>query len=419
MNCWFRVRVTRETWARGNMNRWPGSVLGVLLLMSAAWTSIGCDSESFVPPRPDELRDMVGEASDANVGPASGAASPAIPSPAKSLELVLAWHSADETEVLKSAALKQGGFDKAKIKIVFLGEKETAARQAALVRESIARHPLALILEPSDPGDPALAIAVREAQDAGITVVLLGRDLAAPRPVEKGQADAKTAKAGAGSVPVQGTQASPGSRPARPPVVVAPQSFAVSAGILVASAVRNAKNGEIPPQKKAVILLDTTSDAFVEPRVAAVRDALTAAGITTIKEIRFKGDSTSAGILLSEFLRATPDNVMIFSVDQQSFLATRQAVNDFAEKRPIIAAGYTADDQLANTTQYGEFAVLAEFAPVRLVRKAVSTAIAAAQGRDVPRRIEVPINIFDSAEKTGLAKASRIQTKRDPQDKSE
>jgi ABC-type sugar transport system substrate-binding protein len=406
MTCWFGVRENGQTWTKGNMNRLPGSHVGVLLLISATWASVGCDSESFVPPRPEELRSVVGRATDSTNTSAAGAGSAGIPSSAKALELILDHHSADDSEVLKAAALKQAGLDKVRTKFALLGENESSARQAALVGEAIARHPFALIVEPADPGDPALALAVREAQDAGVTVVMLGRDLAGPQSVEATHADAKTAKAGAGSVPVHGTQASPGSRPR---IVVAPPPFATSARLLVASAVRSAKNGEIAPQKKAVILLDTASDAFVEPRVTAMRDALKAAGITTIKEIRFNADAKRAGSLLTEFLLANLDYVMIFSLDHQSFIASREVVNELAADRHMISAGYTSDEQLAKSIQYGEFAALAEFVPTRLIRKAITIAITAAQGRDVPRIVEVPIIFHDSDEKTGLAKASRSQ----------
>jgi ABC-type sugar transport system substrate-binding protein len=406
MTRWFGVRENGKTWTKGNMNRLPGIHVGVLLLVSATWASVGCDSESFVPPRPAELRGVGGGATNSTNTSDAGVGSAGIPSSAKVLELILDRHSADESEVLKAAALKQAGLDKARTKFALLGENEPSTRQAALVREAVARHPLALIIEPADLGDPGLALAVREAQDAGVIVVMLGRDLAGPQPAEASHADAKTAKAGAVSVPVHGTQASPGSRPR---IVVAPPPFATSAGLLVASAVRSAKNGQIAPQKKAVILLDTTSDAFVEPRVTAIRDALKAAGITTIKEIRFNGDAKRAQSLLTEFLLANPDYVMVFSLDHQSFIASREVINELAAERPMISAGYTSDEQLAKSIQYGEFAALAEYVPTRLIRKAITIAITAAQGRDVPRIVEVPIIFHDSNEKTGLSNAPRSQ----------
>jgi len=333
---------------------------------------------------------------------------PAAPASGKAIELVLDRHAAEETEVLKAAARTQAGHDTARLKIAVLGEKDSSARQAALVREAVARHPLALILELADPSDPGLALAVREAQDAGVPVVLLGRPLAGSQPVEVAHADAKAGKVGASPAPVQGqvqgTQASPGSRPAPSLVLVTPSSFATTAKLLVASAIRNAKNAGIAPRKGAVLLLDTKSDSFVEQRVTAVRDALKAAGISTIKEIRFERDGTRAGSLLSEFLRANPDIMMVFSLDHQSFIANRQVGKELEEERPLISAGYTSDEHLASTAQSGEFAALAEYVPMRLIRKATSTAIAAAQGRDVQRRIEIPIIFHDSPEKTGVAK---------------
>jgi ABC-type sugar transport system substrate-binding protein len=334
---------------------------------------------------------------------------PATPSSGKAIELVLNWHGADETELWKAAARTQAGHDTARLKITVLGEKESSARQAELVREAVARHPLALVLDPADPSDPGLALAVREAQDAGVPVVLVGRAVAVSQSVDATHADAKTGNVGASPAPVQSNPASPGSRSARPPIVVTPPSFVPSAQLVVASAIRNAKNAGIASQKAAVLLLDTRIDSFVEQRVTAVRDALKANGITTIKEIRFESDSLRAAKLLSDFLRANPDVVMIFPLDYQSFVASRQVSDALSEERSLIKAGYTSDEQLANTARNGEFAALAEFAPTRLVRKAITTASAAAHGRDVPRRIEMPINFHDSPEKTGVAK---LQAKR-------
>jgi ABC-type sugar transport system substrate-binding protein len=405
MKCWFRVRETGESWTKGNMNRLLGSLAGVVLLVVAAWASIGCDSNSFVPPRPEELQGVVGGTTDTANGSAARVDLSAMPSSGKGIELVLDWHGAEETEVLKSAARTQAGHDTARLKIAVLGEKDSSSRQAELVREAVARHSLALVLEPADPSDPGLALAVREAQDAGVPVVLFGRALAVSQPVEVAHADAKTGKVGASPAPIQGTQASPGSRPARPPIVVMPPSFVPSAQLIVASAIRNAKNAGITPQKAAVLLVDTRSDSFVEQRVTAVRDALKAHQITTIKEIRFESDSTRAARLLSDFLRANPDIVLVFALDYHSFIATRQVSNDLAAERSLIKAGYTSDEQLANTTQFGEFAALAEFTPTRLIRKAITTAGAAAQGRDVPRRVEVQIIFHDSPEKTGVVKS--------------
>jgi hypothetical protein len=108
---------------------------------------------------------------------------------------------------------------------------------------------------------------------------------------------------------------------------------------------------------------------------------------------------------LTELLAANPDIVLIFSLDHLSFIANREVRNKLIENRPLVSAGYTSDEQLAMTAQFGEFAGLCEYLPGRVLRKAVSTAVAAAQGRELPRRIEVAIVFHDSPENTGADQA--------------
>ena len=46
----------------------------------------------------------------------------------------------------------------------------------------------------------------------------------------------------------------------------------------------------------------------------------------------------------------------------------------------------------ADMTTMIDVAAVAEFTPMRLLRKAITTAAALAQGKDVPSRVELPIN---------------------------
>ena len=51
-------------------------------------------------------------------------------------------------------------------------------------------------------------------------------------------------------------------------------------------------------------------------------------------------------------------------------------------------------------TAVGDFAAVAGFNPTALVRKAISTAVKLSGGQDVPSRIEVPVDVFESPEKS-------------------
>jgi hypothetical protein len=107
-----------------------------------------------------------------------------------------------------------------------------------------------------------------------------------------------------------------------------------------------------------------------------------------------------------EHLKANPKLAMVFSVDSLTSGASRHAMNQIVSERPLVLAGYAEDENYAQATQTGEFAAIAEFAPLRVLRRAVTTAVALAQGQDLPRRIEIPINVSDSPAKSAVPKSS-------------
>ena len=72
----------------------------------------------------------------------------------------------------------QAGIDKVKLRPTFSAIQDPPAQQVELVREAVARNPLALILEPADPADASMAEVLQKAREDGIPVVLLNRPLA-------------------------------------------------------------------------------------------------------------------------------------------------------------------------------------------------------------------------------------------------
>ena len=365
---WFRLAVAMMTLALG-----------------------GCDG-GFVPPPPPELRGALGgNAPSPSSGPS--AATPDLLGSAttgvKSIELILSGgRDPDELEAEKSAARAQAGNDKARLsKITVVGEERSDQSpqptihkdQATLVRDAIARHPQALIVEPGDTADRDLAKAVQEAQAAKVPVILVGR-------------------------PMAGGASNPGASTTTPMILVVPQSFADSARQLVAAAIRNAKNAKLNPEGGAILLIDTAADPFIPDRVAAIRDALKAAGIHAIDEIRFAKDSAIAQKLLTDRLKADPKPTMVFSVDFPAASASNAAVGEIAQERPFIQAGYTQDENQLRMARMGEFAALGQYTPNRLVRKAVSTAVAIALKQEVHNRVEILIVIHESPPNAGVAK---------------
>jgi ABC-type sugar transport system substrate-binding protein len=375
-------------------------------------TFTGCDADSFVPPRPEELRVAGGgvpDASGAKAGLNKGLESLAS---ARAVELFLDRRDSDEGEYTIQQARVQAGIDKTKLKINMLELQDFPARQSELVREALRRNPLALILEAADPADRRLAEAVRDARAGGIPVVLLGRPLEGASADSAGSGDGKGASEKA--QPQKKSGEAKTDAPVRnegPLVLVTATPFAPYAKQLVDSAMRNAKNAKLDPRGGAIILINTSSDAFVNDRVTALQQALSAAGLKTIEQVEFAKDLTLGKSILTERLKAQPKITLVLVVDTQAATACREANTDLVETRPFVMAGFASESQISNLTRTGDYAGVADFAPTRVLRKAISTAAAMVQGREVPSRVEIPIVFFDSPPDSGLA-TSGIEYKR-------
>lgn len=371
----------------GRDGSWSGPPAGVRWLFSVVFlltaaVGSGCDSDPFAPPPPpDELR--VDSPSPAASGPGADAIS--VAPEARSIELVLDRHDPDESEIFKSAARVQAGRERVRLRITALEIKDLSSRQAELVRQAVERRPVAVILEPADPADARLAKAVSEAS-AVVPVFVLYRPL---------EALAKDASAATGRV-----------------IVVAPPAFAESAGRLVASAMRNAKNANLDPKAGAILAINTVGDPFLDDRVAAIRDQLKAAGVTNITEIRFATKVEDCVKLVSERLKKDLKPSLVFGVDSASLAGCREASNQLVDERPFITAGYTADEQTGSNAKSGDLAAVADFMPTRLVRKAIAAAAAAVDGKPIPEKLELTIEFHDSPPDSGLPRTQSFYKSR-------
>ena len=350
---------------------------------------IGCGDDGLVPPPPPELK-AAGAVNTTVLSTKSGAVSSDLVGSAaagvKSLELILSGgRDPYEIETEKSSARMQAGMDKARLRITVVGEERSDGpepasikNQVTLVREAVARHPQALIVEPEDPGNLELAKAIHEARTAKVPVVLLDR-------------------------PLTGGAASPDSSVSAPMVLVAPEPFLKSAAQLVAAAIRNTKNAKLDPQGGAIILVNKGGDPFVADRVTAIRDALKAAGIKAILEIEYTGESSVGQKLLTDRLKKDPKPTMVFSTDFPSSSVTNDTVSEIAGERPFIQVGYTSDDNQLRLARVGEFAALGQYVPSRLIRKAVSTAVSIALKQQVANPVLIPVIVTESPENSGVA----------------
>ncbi len=310
----------------------------------------------------------------------------------RSIVLLLDRRNPDEADLAVSAARVQAGIDRAKLKFANLQEQDLPARQSELVRDAVAQNALALVIEPADPADRRLAEAVREARAKGIPVVLLNWPLEGQ---EAEQSSPGEPKAKAGTAPA-GSAATAGTTKNAPLVLVTAPPFEPFAKQLVASAIRNTKNAHLKPEGGAIIIVNSISDPFAPERTAAIRAALTAAGIKPIEEVAFAKSFEHGAKLLAEKLKAYPNIAMAIAIDTQSSTACREASKNFDHERPFVMAGFASESHITDLTQSGQYAAAAEFAPLRIIRKGITTAVALAQGRTVPDRTEQPITFYDS-----------------------
>ena len=180
---------------------------------------------------------------------------------------------------------------------------------------------------------------------------------------------------------------------------------------MVAACIRVAQGVDLDPAGGAVVVINTASDPFVAERTLAIRDALKLAGITAVEEVRFEGEPKIGEKLLKERVLAKPKTVLLFALDSSAFGAVRDLIAADIDDRTFIAACYVSEDQLANVTRIATFAAIADFTPMRLIRKAVSTAVALTQGRAVTHPLEFRINVTESPVTAGALKAHILNAK--------
>ncbi len=185
-------------------------------------------------------------------------------------------------------------------------------------------------------------------------------------------------------------------------IVVGPPSFAESARKMVELSIRNARNAKLNPEGGAILLVPPAGDRFLDERVAAVREALKAAKITAVDELLIPKKIEAGVEILKKRLLADPKPSMVFTFDFVSTTASNNTNGEIIEKRPFIQSGYTSDEALPRLAAGGEFGGIAEFVPSRLIQRAVTLAVAAAQGRSLREKEEVSIPLRESPPGAGV-----------------
>ena len=114
----------------------------------------------------------------------------------------------------------------------------------------------------------------------------------------------------------------------------------------------------------------------------------------------FSKSSEVGAKLLKEKLKANPKLVLVFGVDGLSTSACRSVMAELIPDRLFVQAAFPAESNYSDMIRVGDWAAVAGFIPNRVIRKAIATAVSVSQGKDVPRRVEVPVEVHDSDEKS-------------------
>jgi hypothetical protein len=375
------------------MPRWSPRFAGPCLALLTL-TITGCDSVDFVPSPPEELRET-------NTDAVRAATPASIENPhTNGIELILARRpSAEDLEGVLTAVRTQAGLDKVRLKVAlpedFLSKSSSqtsggSTSQAARIRQITTRHPQALVLEVENAGDADVSAALNEARAAGIMVVVAG-----PAPEHSDPAATTTPK----------------TSKLAPLIVVAPNSFAQSATDLVSSAVRNAKNAGISDRKSAVILETITSDSLADKRAAAIKTALAAAGISDAQTVRVAQDPTAIQKKLIELLKANSKIGLVFALDLATATAVARTLDELIPQRPFVASTYTWDSDQIRSVAYAQFATVADYSPLRVLRKAITVAATAIQRHEAPKTVDIAIPTHDSPADSKLSQSHAIVTR--------
>ncbi len=184
-------------WGKGQSSpRWRGIQPGPCLVLGVAALGVlpGCDSTSFVPPRPPELSRSPAAAAKtsgaapspsvppATTSPAAAAGAKPLPTPtarARLVELILARPASLDRSYLEQFLRRETGIKKCAFRVFSPQDNEpmSPGQLAGKIRTAAKRSTGALILEPVDA--PEVREALREAESRGLGVVLLDSPLPA------------------------------------------------------------------------------------------------------------------------------------------------------------------------------------------------------------------------------------------------
>ncbi len=362
---------SRKSFGRRGIQPGPCLVLGIAALAVLP----GCDSNSFVPPRPPELSGSPTAASrtpGAALSPA--AATPAAAGGAKSpaaatartrlVELILARPASLDRSYVEQFLRRETGVKKCAFRVVSPQDDEpmSPGQLASEIRAAANRKTGALILEPVDA--PEVREALREAESRGLGVVLLDSPL-------------------------------PATAPGKPYPFVTFQGFAEAGKQLVATVAEDARVLHLPADGTTLVVENRDKDFYGRERLESITNALKAAS-RAYDLVSFDGDSNEAAKLVQEYLKTHPKLTVILADHDAGVTGAFDAREKWGRtnKQMFAIGGYFACD--ARLSQHVKESVqgIVDRNVEGYARKALQVALDVMDGKPVPERALVDVRLI-------------------------
>ena len=303
--------------------------------------------------------------------PRSVRASGPEPTAATTIGLVLPAESVAEQLVWEEVARQQEGSSRVVLSIYRVNPDEPPSRQADLIRQAAAEGCEALIVLPREAADVADAVA--EVRREGTPVVLLD----VPVPSE--------------GLPPIPTVRFEDERVSAKKLVDAAVAAAREAGTDPSQVGKLLDQPGFPADGPALILRQDRPDHHSVARVAALREALAAAGVRVLPDATFTGFVDAAKLALRASHELYPDVAMVFADDDMSIKGAseyRHLLNH--EKRRYVLAGYAVDPMIKDLATYNVTAGMVDRNIKEPMRAAFRAALALARGESVSVDIRTP-----------------------------
>jgi ABC-type sugar transport system substrate-binding protein len=326
------------------MRRWVQRHRLLLSLFIASTPLLGCDSDSFVPPK------------------ASRKASTAISqsNPQRSKEILLILPAEDNPDILFYDAVCR--LEAGNLKVIFQTLRPSSSdpknKQAELIKKAVADGAAALVVVADGSDETVLALA--DVDQKKTPIVLLGRPVDAPK------------------------SGSPYTLVTFPP-------FGPSAKKLVDALLEDAKKYGAPADGSALFLQDATPDESSAERTAALTDALKAAK-TRISAAVTTSDNTADAVKAADAAIKADPKVSIIVADDDSGITAGPSIRKEAKSKTYLpTGGFVQPRSGPSPASTGQATAVVERNVEALARKAMRVAFDRAEGKTLPERQEVDL----------------------------